>query len=365
MSPDARAWILVAGFAAAGAWSPAAVAACPEHLQFLESRCEQWPSHLLPLTLPAARGNAVADSDPAAALGMRVFYDNRFSQSGSGVACANCHDPEHAFSERKATSHTIREVARNASDLLNAAWYTRSHFWDGKVDSLWSAPLFTLEQPDEMGATRLGVVHTISAIYRTRYEALFGPLPDLSDTRRFPQSGKPGDPQFDAMSAQDRDQVNQAYANVGKALEAYMRKLAAGRSSFDDFLMGHTNAISAGARRGMAAFSRHGCDGCHAGPTFTDEEFHDLGFEPAAGRQRDSGREGKGFRTPSLRNVTLTFPYGHDGAFTSLEQIIDAHAAALPGKAAPDAQDRRDIVEFLRTLTGRPPQPPWNYWPGG
>jgi cytochrome c peroxidase len=399
MSLSARAGILLVGLAALGP-SASRAAACPEHLQFLQSKCAQWQSHVLPTSLPAARGNMFADNQAAAALGMKIFYDNRFSQSGSGVACANCHDPEHAFAEKKPTSHTIREVARNAPDLLNAAWYARSHFWDGKVDNLWSAPLFTFEQDDEMGSSRLQVVHTLASIYKARYETIFGPLPDFSDTRRFPEAGKPGMPQFDAMSEQDKKLVNQVYANVGKALEAYVRKLAAGRAPFDDFVNGSAKSISADAQRGMVAFTRHGCDSCHSGPTFTDEGFHDLGYPGGPGPAKDPARaggisfaskwpfsstsqfadpakgdvtvqaanltgDGRGFRTPALRNLQLTYPYGHDGAFNTLESAIDAHSRVLPKQPALDAQDKHDIVAFLQSLNGRPPQAPWNYWPGG
>jgi cytochrome c peroxidase len=399
MSLDAKAWILVIGLTVLEITTSGA-AACPDHLLFLAAKCPQWQASVLPESIPLARGNAFAESDAAAALGMKVFYDNRFSQSGSGVACVNCHDPEHAFAERKPTSHTIREVARNAPDLINAAWYAKSHFWDGKVDNLWSAPLFTFEQNDEMGSSRLGVVHTLASIYKTRYEAIFGPLPDLSDTKRFPLTGKPGTPEFDAMPQKDRNLVDQVYANIGKALEAYVRKLAAGRSGFDDFIDGNSKSISADAQRGMVAFTHYGCDACHNGPTFTDEGFHDLGYLGKPGHPQDLARAGgiafagkwqftstsrfadptgghllatvasatgdpKGFRTPTLRNVEFTGPYGHDGAFETLDLVIDAHVQVLPNRIAPDAQDKRVIVEFLRSLSGRPPRPPWNYWPGG
>lgn len=395
-----KAWLLLIALAALEATPSRAAQLCPQHLQFLKSKCAQWQSYVLPQSIPAARGNAFADNEAAAALGMKVFYDNRFSQAGSGVACVSCHDPEHAFAERKATSHTIREVARNAPDLIDAAWYTRSHFWDGKVDTLWSGPLFTFEQADEMGSSRLHVVHTLASIYKIRYEKIFGLMPDLSDTQRFPLSGKPGTPEFDAMSEQDKNLLNQVYANVGKALEAYIRKLAAGRSQFDDFMNGSTKAISIDAQHGMVAFTRHGCDSCHFGPTFSDEGFHNLGYPGKPRQSKDLARAGgitfaskwqfsstskfadpikgdltvklanlasapEGFRTPSLRNVDLTSPYGHDGAFQTLDQAIDAHAKILPKHAAPDAQDKHDIIEFLHSLSGRPPQPPWNYWPGG
>jgi cytochrome c peroxidase len=71
------------------------------------------------------------------------------------------------------------------------------------------------------------------------------------------------------------------------------------------------------------------------------------------------------FRTPSLRNVALTPPYGHDGSFATLDQAIDAHAEILPRHMMVAAQDKGDIVEFLRSLSGRPPRAPWNSWPGG
>jgi cytochrome c peroxidase len=394
-------WVFLTAFAVLEVTASGAAVQCPDHLQFLKAKCALWQADVLPKSIPAAKGNTFADDEPAAVLGMKVFYDNRFSRSGSGVACVSCHDPEHAFTENKATSHTIREIARNAPDLINAAWYTQSHFWDGKVDNLWSAPLFTFEQEDEMGSTRLRVVHTLASIYKMRYEKIFGPMPDFSDLKRFPASGKPGTPEFDSMSAQDQAQIDQVYANLGKALEAYIRKLAAGRAPFDDFINGSVGSLSPDARRGMVAFTKYACDSCHSGATFTDESFHDLGYPTKARDPKDPARAGgiefakrwpftansrfaepkaaeaatvsstanrgdlAGFRTPTLRNVAATSPYGHDGQFQSLEAVIDAHVQVLPKREPIAAQDKRDIVQFLHALSGLPPQRPWNYWPGG
>src|SRR6185437_7574329 len=100
----------------AGAATP-----CPAYLQFLEPHCAAWQADILPATLPPARGNRFADRQDAAVLGMKIFYDNRFSRPGAGVSCASCHDPEHAFAETKPRSNTLREVARNAPDLIDAA----------------------------------------------------------------------------------------------------------------------------------------------------------------------------------------------------------------------------------------------------
>jgi cytochrome c peroxidase len=408
MSPEARKWfvsvMLACTIGAANAKGLATANSAPTGsgcVGIPSPECARWQSHILPDKLPVARGNAYADRDDAAALGMRIFYDNRFSKPGSGVSGASCHVPEHSFSEDKPRSDTIAEVARNAPDLIDAAWYAQSHFWDGKVDNLWSAPLFTFEQDSEMGSTRLHVVHVAASVYKQRYEGIFGAMPDMSDRKRFPDGGKPGSKQFDAMSERDKLVVNQVYANVGKALEAYLRKLAAGQSPLDDVLTGSGQPLTAAARRGMTAFNRYACDSCHSGSAFTDESFHDLSIPEAPGRKADSGRAGgaafarnwefssssrfaddtganrpqipapavkneqRAFRTPSLRNVALTFPYGHDGRFDTLEKAIDAHVNVLPGHHAPDARETSDIVQFLHTLNGRPPQSPWKYWPGG
>ncbi len=200
------------------------------------------------------------------------------------------------------------------------------------------------------------------------------------------------------MSEQDKKLVNQVYSNVGKALEAYIRKLAAGRSPFDNFINGSATSITAEAQRGMVAFTRYRCDSCHSGPTFTDEGFHALGNPQKAGQAKDPARAGglafasqwqftstsafadptrgdvsakaadvsgdaQGFRTPTLRNLQRSDPYGHNGAFSTLKSAIDAHSRVLPQQL--DAQDKHDIIAFLNSLNGRPPQAPWNYWPGG
>ncbi len=373
----------------------ATAASCPAYLQFLEAHCAEWQSDVLPADLPPPRGNKFADRQDAAVLGMKIFYDNRFSRPGSRrIVRQPATTPNMQLRRKQAAVEDAGEVARNAPDLIDAAWYQGAHFWDGKVDTLWSAPLFTLEQPDEMDSSRLHVVRVLAATYKARYETIFGPLPDLAGQRALSRRGKPGTAEFDAMTAEDRLAVNQVYANIGKALEAYIRKLAAGRSPFDDFMTGSESSLSPQAQRGVVAFRKYGCQSCHSGPTFTDEKFHQLNLAVAAGHAADPGREGGvrfarswafgsssafsdpplgdqaaeavvqevGFRTPSLRNVALTGPWGHDGGLETLHQAIDAHAQI---QAVPTGQDKTDIVEFLRALSGRPPQRPWNYWPGG
>src|SRR5690606_35791046 len=108
------------------------------------------------------------------------------------------------------------------------------------------------------------------------YEALFGPLdPALADDKRFPPSGKPGDPAWDGMTETDRTLANRVFANAGKAVAAYMRLLVARDAPSDRWIAGDENAVSAAAKRGAKLHLQH-CKVCHDGPHFTDNKFHAL-----------------------------------------------------------------------------------------
>ncbi len=113
-------------------------------------------------------------------------------------------------------------------------------------------------------------------------------------------------------------------------------------SAFDAYLKGDTGALNAQEMRGMELFYTVGCSGCHAGPLLSDQAFHNIGlpqFGPGRTRKwdpmpRDVGRMGESdeledayrFRTPSLRNIALTAPYGHNGAMPTLEDMVRHHA---------------------------------------
>lgn len=382
---------------------------CPEAPGLPEAQCVEARRLRLPESLPPARGNAYADHPDAALLGFRIFFDARFS-SNQEVRCATCHAPERKFHDGRATSRGLGRVTRNSPTLLNAAWL-RWQTWDGHADSLWSQPLSAFEHPAEMDFTRLELAHRIRTSYRAPYEALFGPLPPLEDTARFPLRGAPGSPAFDGMAEADREAVHRVAAHVGKALEAYQRKLAAGPSALDVHLAGEADALTPEAREGLKVFVRAGCTDCHGGPLLTDERFHNLGVPVRPGDELDPGRwqglaqvtadpfnalgpfhDGPredapdyraapgdlgAFRTPSLRNVGLSAPYGHNGAFATLEEVVDFHlrgggrgATGYLGEVSPLLQprplgeaERSALLAFLRSLDGRYPESPWNNWP--
>jgi cytochrome c peroxidase len=348
------------------------------------AECEQLAAMRLPDSPPPAQGNAVADVQDAALLGHDLFFDARLS-SNQDVRCATCHIPERYFADGLPTSIGLEKVTRNSPSLYGAAWH-RWQTWDGKADSVWSQALLAFENEKEMNFTRLELAHRIALTYRARYEAIFGALPPLSDAQRFPSRGKPGDLSFDGMTAGDQLAVNRVAANVGKSLEAYQRRLAFKPGRFEKFLAGDATALTAEEREGARVFFAAGCDGCHSGPLFSDDDFHAISSAPAeraraealevlarspfnaAGPFHDgapgevpgaTAQDEGAYRTPSLRNVNRTGPWGHDGAFATLESVVDFH---LPSSVT--AAERASLVAFLRALNASDPPSPWNNWPG-
>jgi cytochrome c peroxidase len=362
--------------------------------------CQAVSAMALPHALPDDPTNAKADDEAAAVLGFHIFFDARFS-APRNVHCATCHAPESHFDDGRPVAVGIATGTRNAPSTLNAAWQSR-FLWDGRADVLWAPPLGALENPLEMDFTRLEIAHAMAAYYADSYTAVFGALPPLDDSARFPARGKPGDAAFDQMAAADRDAIDRVAANVGKAIASYLRKQASRESAFDRFLSGDHSALTAKQELGMILFVQAGCARCHSGPQLTDGEFHNLGM-PGADRGRAAGvdleraqifspdgaysdhvepltiaaataADEGAFRTPSLRNVALTAPYMHDGSLATLDVVVALHLAgggrngsvgqvdALLQPYTLSASDQAALVDFLSSLNGAPPPPPWNDW---
>src|SRR5262249_37110236 len=121
---------------------------------------------------------------------------------------------------------------------------------------------------------RLLVVHRVYDQYKSTYEAIFGPLPALTDSARFPMAGKPGDPAWDGMTPADKKAATDVFMNVGKTIAAFERTLRVKPNKLDAYIGGDLNALSASEKKGLYTFFITGCAQCHWGPRLTDDAFH-------------------------------------------------------------------------------------------
>jgi cytochrome c peroxidase len=345
---------------------------------------------------PADPTNALADDLRAARLGHHLFFDTRLSPHG--VSCATCHNPAQGFTDGRAVAHTLAPLHRNTMTILNAAYY-RWLTWDGGRDSLWHQAIAPLENPHEMGSSRLHVVRAVMQHYAAELAEITA-LPAGWDALwpTLPAAGRPGEAAFDALPIEQQEAVNRLFATIVKLIAAYERQLVSAQAPFDRFVAGDYTALSPAAQRGFQHFLRFQCDTCHNTPLFSDDEFHNLGLPPvpvpdqgrAEGlvRLQQSPFRGTGpyadgsppvraedyqvgqallgsFRTPGLRELAYTAPYGHNGTIATLADWLEHYVQVTTGAAQPfpgtldptlqtidiSPQENRELVAFLQALS--------------
>lgn len=363
-----------------------------------------WLGSLPPL--PTNPSNQYADNRAAIALGKALFFDKRMSANGT-VSCGTCHRPEYTFTDDLPLAKGMGSTTRRTMPLIGAA-YQAWFFWDGRKDSLWSQAIGPIESAVEHGITRSFCAHLIIDHYRQDYEALFGPLPRITHTTcppiATPLSDNPRARQaWERMTPEVKEAVNRIYANIGKAIEAYVRRIIPTPSRFDRYveaLLANNNTggeglLSAEEREGLQLFiGKAGCINCHNGPLFTNSSFHHVGLDsPDRGRaegvakvladefnclgrysdahpdqclelrfiDKDSSKFAGAFKTPSLRNVADRPPYMHAGQIKTLGEVL----AFYQKKSLSKEIEHRDLSDreiarvelFLRTLSSPLQQP--------
>jgi cytochrome c peroxidase len=337
--------------------------------------------------LPPDPGNRYGDDPRAADLGHRLFFDVRLSSNGK-VACATCHQPERDFTDGRPVSVGVGVTPRNAPTIIGAAYYSW-FFWDGRKDSQWSQALASIENPLEHDMPRGKLIKVVraNADLSHAYAAIFGALP----------------------AAGDRDGVNRAFANIGKAIAAYERRILPGPARFDRYveamLAGRQPApqddLTLDERQGLHVFLADPlgrCVRCHNGPLFTNQHFHNIGVaEPMRGdlqngrlagieaahadefncmgrysdarpgdcaelrfARRGSAELRGAFKVPTLRNLPKTAPYMRAGDRRALEDVMWHYRTAPVARVGTSELDNFTITgtefeqleAFLRTLEG-------------
>ena len=347
-------------------------------------------------------------NDPrAAALGRELFFDTRLSGNGR-ISCATCHVPEKDLQDGTPLAHGMGTTARRTMPIAGTAhnaWF----FWDGRTDSQWAQALGPLESAVEHGGTRAQYAYVIVQHYRAEYEDLFGALPTLAAVPRKagPVSDTAARAAWQRLPSTQRDDISRVYANIGKAIAAFERRIEFAPSRFDRYvdaevagrLHDSTSALSGDEEAGLRLFiGKANCVNCHNGALFSDNHFHNTGVPSShATLGVDSGRtvgvrqalagefscvsrysdarsddceeltfavtEGnelvRAYKTPSLRNVAGRAPYMHAGQLASLDAVL-AHYNAAP--AAPFGKSElrplhlsptelNQLAAFLKLLT--------------
>ncbi len=324
--------------------------------------------------VPVDSSNAVERLPAAVELGKRLFNDARFSGNGA-VSCATCHDPQKQFQDGLPVSHGVGTGSRRAMPIVGAGFSTWL-FWDGRKDSLWAQALGPLEDAVEHGGNRTRYAHLLDENYRKDYEALFTAMPRFDGLSRDagPHGSAAEKAAWTAMDWRQREDVSRVFSNMGKAIAAYEKSLPHEPTRLDRYVDAVVSGkpaardmLQANEVRGLRLFvGKAQCVGCHNGPLFTDQQFHNTGVPPRDATNPDRGRaaatvkvrgdefnclgpfsdakagqcqelrfmvtddpalEGA-FKVPGLRGVAQRPPYMHAGQFAALEQVVRHYIAA-------------------------------------
>jgi cytochrome c peroxidase len=225
--------------------------------------------------------------------------------------------------------------------VLNTA-YQPLQMWDGRIKSLEDQALGPIGSTAEMNMPLDRMVQHLRAIpgYAPMFERAY-----------------PGE----AISQE----------TVAKAIASFERTVVSTPAPFDRWRQGDEHAVDDSAKRGFALFQgKARCALCHQGFNFTDNGFHNIGVR-TLGDTPDEGRFAhrrakvlKGaFKTPTLRDVELTAPYMHNGMYRTLDEVVEHYdrGGDVRDNLSPNiqplglsAQDKRDLVAFMKSLTGRP-----------
>jgi cytochrome c peroxidase len=313
---------------------------------------------LVALPAQAAEWKALPDKAPEPAdnpttaakveLGKMLYMDPRFSATGT-VSCNSCHNIMEGGEDSRSVSMGVhgKTGGRNAPTVWNSAFHS-VQFWDGRAATLEDQAKGPVANPVEMGMSDVeNAMDRVRAIpgYKPYFEKAFG---------------------NDSMTVD----------NAAKAVAAFERTLITPNSAYDRYVKGDRQAMTAQQVSGMEKFASTGCTACHSGAAFNGPEmplgqgfyakfptFSENAYVGTYKLDQDKGREEvtasksdeNMFRVQTLRNITDTAPYFHNGSVNDLSEAVRVMAKTQLNMDL-SAADVDDIVAFLGALTGEYPR---------
>ncbi|MGY3053239.1 cytochrome c peroxidase [Pedobacter sp. UYEF25] len=278
-------------------------------------------------------------------LGRNLFYESRLSRNNT-VSCGSCHIQSSGFTQHgHDVSHGIddRLGTRNAPPIMNLAW-NEAFLWGGGIYDLDLQPVVPITSHEEMDENLENVLAKIRSLpkYQTLFKAAFG-----------------------------TEEVNTA--RFMKALSQFMLMCVSSNSKYDKVMRKEDNQVFTSTELAGYAMFKANCASCHAEPLFTDGKFRNNGLAPNL--VNDQGlysatlteTDRYKFKVPSLRNLSYTAPYMHDGRFLTIEGVLDHYTGEVKATANLDpllkkdgklgialtAEQKLQLISFLKTLDDR------------
>ena len=288
----------------------------PTPVKFLSPK--GWPA-------PAYNFNENPLTKEGIALGKKLFYDPVLSSDNS-VSCATCHEPSAAFATYDhPLSHGVNNLTtRNAPSLFNVAWQ-KEFMYDGRANSLETQALLPMHSSDEMDTNIPDLLKQLntSPSYKKMFTAAFGPSKITLD-------------------------------QITRALSQFQLTLVSANSKYDQVMRGEASFMLP-EKLGYEIFEKK-CVSCHTPPLFSNYNYENTAItrDPHLkdnGRARFTGNstDSLKFKVPSLRNVALSFPYGHDGRFYSVLDLLMHYRTS--GQIPLSNFEIGQLTAFLNTLT--------------
>lgn len=268
-------------------------------------------------------------------LGEKLFFDKQLSKNNT-VSCGSCHKLEMGGTDQSKYSvlfnNSLSSV--NSPTIFNVG-FNFKQFWNGRSETLEEQASVTINNSKSMGSNWEEVISKLSKDpdYISKFKLIY------------------------------KSKIKPEY--IINAIAEYERSLFTPNSRFDQYLRGDTNAIDKDELEGYTLFKKYGCTSCHQGVNIGGNMFETFGVsgdyfamrgnitEADYGRYTFTKNESDKFvfKVPSLRNVSLTAPYLHDGSAETLEEVVRIMSIYQLGRTL-NSDETSKIIKFLKTLTG-------------